>query len=125
MARRLRKAKTVPPKRSSSNAALQSCASSSISLAKIDRLQAHENPHLRRDLQHYRASQKLRLGAARSGSGLPRNSIRIFASDAYSNSITQPPAMAGDGGVNSTNAGAATGSTRRGGLCSPSRFFNA
>ena len=66
VALRLRKTKTAPTNGSCWRVSWQSRARPSIPAAKIGRLDGDQDLHLRRDLEHHRAFQKLRERASTS-----------------------------------------------------------
>src|ERR1700683_3930038 len=91
-------------------------------LAEVDRLHRHQNPHLRRDLNHPSVSRQARSRPAQSGGADAFHWMRIFAPREDSNSMTHSSTAAGGGVISSTNA--APGVFRRWLEGSPSRFFS-
>jgi hypothetical protein len=97
-------------------------------LAKIDRFNRDQEPHLRGDLQHHRPSQRVRPRATKSGTWPAGSWTRSVEPVGSENSSTHGLGNSGPGG-NSVNAaggldrpGSATGTgTGRAG----SRFFSA
>src|SRR5208282_28277 len=91
-------------------------------LAEIDRLHRHQNPHLRRDLNHPSVSRQTRSRLAQSGGVDAFHWMRIFAPREDSNSMTHSSSAAGGGVISSTNA--ARVAFRRWLEGSPSLFFS-
>jgi hypothetical protein len=73
-------------------------------LPEIDRLHRHQNPHLRRDLNHPSVSRQTRSRLAQSGGTAVFHSMRIFAPLEDSNSMTHSSSGAEGGVISSTNA---------------------
>jgi len=71
-------------------------------IAEIDRLNRDQDFHLRGNLQHQSALQKLRLKATTSGAA-PFQQIRIFSPFDFSNSMTHSPDGLNVEAGNSTN----------------------
>jgi hypothetical protein len=78
---------------------------------KIGRLNRRHDPHLRRDLNHGRGFQKLRLIAAKSGTATPFSWIRILAPP-FSSSKRHSQEPADVNGTSSTKDGELSASRR-------------
>jgi len=94
-------------------------------LAKIDRFNRHQEPHLWSDLQHHRPSQRVRPRATRSGTWPAGSSTRSVEPVRSENPSTQGLGNSGPG-VNSVNAGGGLDRplSATGNCLARSRFFS-
>src|SRR5450631_2604841 len=85
-------------------------------LAEVDGLYRHQNPHLRRDLQHAYVVANARISSASSLVPMAFNSSRSFAPRGDSTSTRQLVAAPEPDAISSTNAGMALALRFGGGL---------
>src|SRR6266446_2947552 len=91
-------------------------------LSTIDRLDGHQHPHLRRDLNHLSASRQARSRLVQSGAAAAFHWMRTLPPRKDSNSITHSFSVAACGAISSTNAGLLAFRRRR--ETPPTRFFS-
>src|SRR5271157_1425847 len=90
--------------------------------SSIDRLNGHQHPHLRRDLNHLSAFRQARSRLAQSGGAAAFHWMRTLPPRKDSNSMTHSLGVAACGAISSTNAGLLAFRRSRG--TPPSRFFS-
>jgi hypothetical protein len=90
--------------------------------SSIDRLNGHQHPHLRRDLNHLSAFRQARSRLAQSGGAAAFHWMRTLPPRKDSNSMTHSLGVATCGAISSTKAGLLAFRRSRG--TPPSRFFS-